>query len=58
MTNEITRNPDYLQTLQAIKQHIQQGFSRTSLFAMRQLYVFFSPRFEFVPQSVGQIKMS
>ncbi|MBP7965877.1 MAG: DUF1016 family protein [Burkholderiaceae bacterium] len=108
MTNEITRNPDYLQTLQAIKQRIQtarlravqaanaellqlywdighqlstwqkergwgaavveqmardlqadnpgmKGFSRTSLFAMRQLFAFFSPRFEFVPQPVGQI---
>ena len=32
-----------------------QGFSRTSLFAMRQFYLFFSPRFEFVPQAVGQI---
>ncbi len=32
-----------------------QGFSRTSLFAMRQFYLFFSPRFEVVPQSVGQL---
>ena len=108
MTNEIARNPDYLQTLQAIKQRIQTarlramhaantellhlywdigrqlsmwqsergwgaavveqmardlqadnpgitGFSRTSLFAMRQMYAFFSPRFEFVPQPVGQM---
>lgn len=32
-----------------------QGFSRTSLFAMRQMYLFFSPRFEVVPQNVGQL---
>jgi predicted nuclease of restriction endonuclease-like (RecB) superfamily len=32
-----------------------QGFSRTSLFAMRQMYLFFSPRFETVPQIVGQL---
>lgn len=32
-----------------------QGFSRTSLFAMRQFYLFFSPRFEVVPQPVGQL---
>ena len=32
-----------------------KGFSRTSLFAMRQLYVFFSPRFQSVPQPVGQM---
>jgi len=32
-----------------------KGFSRTSLFAMRQFYVFFSLHFEFVPQAVGQI---
>ena len=32
-----------------------KGFSRTSLFAMRQLYAFFSPRFECVPQPVGQM---
>lgn len=32
-----------------------KGFSRTSLFAMRQFYAFFSPQFEFVPQPVGQI---
>jgi predicted nuclease of restriction endonuclease-like (RecB) superfamily len=32
-----------------------KGFSRTSLFAMRQFYAFFSPRHEFVPQPVGQI---
>ena len=32
-----------------------KGFSRTSLFAMRQFYAFFSPQFEFVPQSVGQM---
>jgi predicted nuclease of restriction endonuclease-like (RecB) superfamily len=32
-----------------------RGFSRTSLFAMRQFHAFFSPRFEFVPQPVGQI---
>ena len=31
------------------------GFSRTSLFAMRQFYVFFSAQHEFVPQAVGQI---
>ena len=31
------------------------GFARTSLFAMRQFYVFLSPRFEFVPQAVGQM---
>lgn len=32
-----------------------KGFSRTSLFAMRQFYAFFSPHFEFVPQAVGQM---
>lgn len=32
-----------------------KGFSRTSLFAMRQFYAFFSPRFEVVPQPVGQL---
>jgi predicted nuclease of restriction endonuclease-like (RecB) superfamily len=32
-----------------------KGFSRTSLFAMRQLYAFFSPQFELVPQPVGQM---
>ena len=32
-----------------------KGFSRSSLFAMRQFYAFFSPQFEFVPQSVGQM---
>lgn len=32
-----------------------KGFSRTSLFAMRQFFAFFSPSFEFVPQPVGQI---
>lgn len=32
-----------------------QGFSRTSLFAMRQFYLFFSPGFEVVPQPVGQL---
>jgi predicted nuclease of restriction endonuclease-like (RecB) superfamily len=32
-----------------------KGFSRTSLFAMRQFHAFYSPRFEFVPQPVGQI---
>ncbi|MDO9107062.1 MAG: PDDEXK nuclease domain-containing protein [Methylovulum sp.] len=32
-----------------------QGFSRSSLFAMRQFYLFFSPRFEIVPQPVGQL---
>ncbi len=32
-----------------------QGFSRSSLFAMRQFYLFFSKRFEIVPQPVGQI---
>lgn len=32
-----------------------KGFSRTNLFAMRQFHAFFSPRFEFVPQHVGQI---
>lgn len=32
-----------------------KGFSRTSLFAMRQFYAFFSPQFEIVPQPVGQI---
>jgi predicted nuclease of restriction endonuclease-like (RecB) superfamily len=32
-----------------------KGFSRTSLFAMRQFYAVLSPRFEFVPQPVGQI---
>ena len=32
-----------------------KGFSRTSLFAMRQFYAFFSPQFEVVPQAVGQM---
>lgn len=32
-----------------------KGFSRTSLFAMRQFYAFFSPAFEVVPQPVGQM---
>mgnify|MGYP000951230270 CR=1 FL=1 len=32
-----------------------KGFSRTSLFAMRQFHTFFGARFEFVPQPVGQI---
>ena len=32
-----------------------KGFSRTSLFAMRQFYAFFSPQFEVVPQPVGQM---
>lgn len=32
-----------------------KGFSRTSLFAMRQFHAFFSPHFASVPQPVGQI---
>ena len=32
-----------------------KGFSRTSLFAMRQFYAFFSPQFEVIPQPVGQM---
>jgi predicted nuclease of restriction endonuclease-like (RecB) superfamily len=32
-----------------------KGFSRTSLFAMRQFYAFFSKQFQFVPQPVGQL---
>ncbi len=32
-----------------------QGFSRTSLFAMRQFYLFLSHRFTIVPQPVGQL---
>ena len=32
-----------------------KGFSRTSLFAMRQFYAFFSPQFQVVPQPVGQM---
>jgi hypothetical protein len=32
-----------------------KGFSRTSLFALRQFYAFFSPTFGVVPQPVGQI---
>jgi hypothetical protein len=32
-----------------------KGFSRTSLFAMRQFYAFFSPQFEVVPQPVGHM---
>jgi predicted nuclease of restriction endonuclease-like (RecB) superfamily len=32
-----------------------KGFSRSSLFAMRQMVVFFSPQFEVVPQPVGQM---
>ncbi|MBA4367078.1 MAG: hypothetical protein C0403_05500 [Desulfobacterium sp.] len=35
-----------------------QGFSRTSLFAIRQFYIFFSSRFEVVPQPVGQLMIS
>ena len=31
------------------------GFSRTNLFAMRQMYLFFGSGSEFVPQSVGQL---
>ena len=31
------------------------GFSRTSLFAMRQFYLFFSPTSDFIPQAVGQL---
>lgn len=32
-----------------------KGFSRSSLFAMRQMVAFFGPQFEFVPQAVGQM---
>lgn len=32
-----------------------KGVSRTSLFAMRQFYAFFSPQFEVVPQPVGKM---
>jgi predicted nuclease of restriction endonuclease-like (RecB) superfamily len=32
-----------------------QGFSRSNLFAMRQFYLFFSPRYAIVPQPVGQL---
>ena len=32
-----------------------KGFSRSSLFAMRQIYAFFGSQFEFVPQAVGQL---
>jgi hypothetical protein len=32
-----------------------KGFSRTSLFTMRQFYAFFTPQFEVVPQPVGQM---
>jgi predicted nuclease of restriction endonuclease-like (RecB) superfamily len=32
-----------------------KGFSRSSLFAMRQFYAFFSPQFEVVPQPVGRM---
>ena len=32
-----------------------KGFSRTSLFAMRQFYTFFSSQFTIVPQPVGQL---
>ncbi len=32
-----------------------EGFSGSSLFAMRQFYAFFSPQFEVVPQPVGQM---
>ena len=32
-----------------------KGFSRSSLFAMRQMVAFFSPQFAFVPQAVGQM---
>lgn len=32
-----------------------KGFSRTSLFAMRQFFLFFSPQFVSVPQPVGQL---
>lgn len=32
-----------------------KGFSRSSLFAMRQFYAFFGSQFEVVPQAVGQL---
>ena len=32
-----------------------KGFSRSSLFAMRQMVAFFGTQFEFVPQAVGQM---
>lgn len=32
-----------------------KGFARSSLFAMRQFYAFFSPQHAFVPQAVGQM---
>jgi predicted nuclease of restriction endonuclease-like (RecB) superfamily len=32
-----------------------KGFSRSSLFAMRQFYAFFGSQFEIVPQPVGQL---
>ena len=32
-----------------------KGFSRSSLFAMRQFYAYFSPQFEVVPQPLGQM---
>lgn len=34
------------------------GFSRTNLFAMRQMVLFFDPDSEIVPQSVGQLPWS
>jgi predicted nuclease of restriction endonuclease-like (RecB) superfamily len=40
-----------------LKTHLNNinGFSRTNLFAMRQLYLFYKQHSEFVPQAVGQI---
>jgi hypothetical protein len=32
-----------------------KGFSRRNLYAIRQWYLFFSTRFEFVPQAVAQL---
>ena len=34
---------------------VEQMASETSLFAMRKIFAFFTPCFEFVPQAVGQL---
>jgi hypothetical protein len=34
---------------------VKQMASETSLYAMRQIFAFFTPHFEFVPQAVGQL---
>jgi hypothetical protein len=34
---------------------VKQMASETCLYAMRQIFAFFAPHFEFVPQAVGQL---